>query len=310
MIARFLALCTVFWLAFITSPATSQAEIVTRTTPPGLPNTLKNIATDGGVTTDARITAVDLGKLPPTSGGNAPVVDAATAITYRYETTTVCSVEAPGSAGGDRMCAAAARGCIGADGPGPLLRVWRLATQNGQPQGGWEMLGVTCNGNALPNARPMLTMAMIQEAFHLTPWATARTEVEPVGNVTLVGLDTFYRVEWSAEGFQPGEVEPVDPARMLGYRVDIRPRLTGLMYHFGDDQEFGPTPSMGGRWPDGPIRHQYRHTGGYPVNVAVTWGADFRIDGGEWAEVPGSVTVAGPATQVQVKEARAVLVQR
>ena len=190
------------------------------------------------------------------------------------------------------------------------MRVWRQAMQNGQPQGGWEMLGLTCNADALPNARPMLTMAMIQEAFHLTPWATARTEVEPVGNVTLVGLDTFYRVEWSAEGFEPGEVEPIDPGRMLGYRVDIRPKLKGLMYHFGDDSEFGPTPSVGGRWPDGPIRHQYRRTGTYPVNVAVTWGADFRIDGGEWAEVPDSVTVAGPAIQVQVKQARAVLVQR
>ena len=102
------------------------------------------------------------------------------------------------------------------------MRVWRQGMQNGQPQGGWEMLGLTCNADALPNARPMLTMAMIQEAFHLTPWATARTEVEPVGNVTLVGLDTFYRVEWSAEGFEPGEVEPIDPGRMLGYRQKLR----------------------------------------------------------------------------------------
>ncbi len=190
------------------------------------------------------------------------------------------------------------------------MRVWRQGTSANGGVGPWEMIGLTCNSAVLPNARPMLTMAMIQEAFHLTPWATARTEVEPVGNVTLVGLDTFYRVEWSAEGFQPGEVEAIDPARMLGYKVDIRPRLTGLMYRFGDEQEFGPTPSLGGRWPDGPIRHLYRRTGAYSVNVAVTWGADFRIDGGEWAEVPDSVTVAGPATPVQVKQARAVLVQR
>jgi len=166
------------------------------------------------------------------------------------------------------------------------MRVWRLAMKNGQPLAGWEQVGMTCYASALANARPLLTMAMIQEAFHLTPWATARTEIEPVGNVTLVGLDTFYRVEWSAAGFEPGEVEPIDPGKMLGYRVDIRPKLTGLMYRFGDESEFGPTPSLGGRWPDGPIRHQYRSTGGYPVSVSVTWGADFRIDGGEWAEVP------------------------
>ncbi|MGV1008809.1 MAG: hypothetical protein ACOYBY_09400 [Dermatophilaceae bacterium] len=239
------------------------------------------------------------------------MVNPATTVTYTYDATTVCSMGAPGSAQGDTMCARAAMGCVASNGPGPLMRVWRQATNSaGQPQGGWEQIGLTCYATALPNARPMLTMAMIREAFHLTPWATARTEVEPVGNVTLVGLDTFYRVEWSAQGFEPGEVEPIDPARMLGYRVDIRPKAKGVMYHFGDESEFGPTPSLGGRWPDGPIRHQYRSTGAVPVGVAVTWGADFRIDGGEWAEVPDSVTVTGPTTQVQVKQARAVLVQR
>ena len=255
------------------------------------------------------LSAQDVAALPPSSAGKGPVVDPAKLVTYQYDSTTVCSNEPPGALAGDRMCAHAARGCIGADGPGPLMRIWRQGTGN-EGVGPWEMVGLTCSPAALPNARPLLTMAMIQEAFHLTPWATARTEVEPVGNVTLVGLDTFYRVEWSAEGFEPGEVEAIDPGRMLGYRVEIRPKLAGLMYQFGDESEFGPTPSVGGRWPDGPIRHQYRKTGTYPVNVAVSWGADFRIDGGEWAEVPDSVSVPGPVTQVQVKQARAVLVQQ
>ena len=41
--------------------------------------------------------------------------------------------------------------------------------------------------------------------------------------MTLVGLKTFYRVNWSSQGYEPGEVEAIDPARMLGRRVEIRP---------------------------------------------------------------------------------------
>ena len=34
---------------------------------------------------------------------------------------------------------------------------------------------------------------------------------QPVGDVTLVGLKTFYRVNWSSQGYEPGEVEVIDP---------------------------------------------------------------------------------------------------
>jgi hypothetical protein len=244
-----------------------------------------------------------------TSGG-APV-DPAVVMRFAYDSTTACTMSPPGSAVADHLCAHAVTACMNpANGPGPLMRIWRQGTLNGQVVQPWTMIGVTCHANVAPNARPMLTMAMIQEAFNLTPWATGCTEVEPVGNVTLVGLDTFYRVEWSTEGFEPGEVHAVDPARMLGYRVDIRPKLVGLTYRFGDGSEFGPTPSLGGRYPSGPIRHQYPQTGTFPVSVAVTWGGDFRIDGGDWTPIPNTVTVGGPATQLEVKAARAVLVQR
>ena len=59
-----------------------------------------------------------------------------------------------------------------------------------------------------PRGRPPLTMAMIQDAFNHTPWAKPQISTQPQGDVTLVGLDTFYKVNWTAEeGFQPGEVD-------------------------------------------------------------------------------------------------------
>jgi hypothetical protein len=265
-----------------------------------------------GTHVSAQLTAQQTADQPATSEGNGPVVNAATAVHYTYDSTTACTMNPPGSLDADEMCPRAAQACADpANGPGPLMRIWRRDTNSsGGVVRDWHIIGLTCYSNLVPNARPMLTMAMIQEAFNLTPWAKANTLVEPVGNVTLVGLDTFYRVEWSAEGFEPGEVEAIDPGRMLGYQVDIRPKLVGLTYKFGDGSEFGPTPSLGGRYPDGSIRHQYEATGAVAVGVSVTWGADYRIDGSEWAEVPDRVTVAGPTTPLEVKAARAVLVQR
>ena len=126
--------------------------------------------------------------------------------------------------------------------------------------------------------------------------------------MTLVGLDTFYQVNWTAAGFQPGEVDAIDPARMNGYRVEVRVKLDHFIYRFGDGETFGPTTYEGGVWPTGTITHQYLTGGVYPTSVASTFGGEFRIDGGGWAPIPNTVTVPGPATSVTVKTAHAELV--
>ena len=152
-------------------------------------------------------------------------------------------------------------------------------------------------------------MAMIQEAFNLTPWAKPQISTQPKGNVTLVGLDTYYRVNWTVEGFQPQEVDAIDPARMNGFHVDVRVKLDHFQYVFGDGDLFGPTTSEGGVYPTGEITHPYLKAGAYPARVNTTFAGEFRIDGGGWAPIPNTVTVPGPATVVTVRTAAAQLVQ-
>jgi hypothetical protein len=151
-------------------------------------------------------------------------------------------------------------------------------------------------------------MVMIQEAFNRTPWAQPQVSTQPNGNVTLVGLNTFYKVNWTPEGFQPDEVEGIDPARMNGYQIDVRVKLVNFMWNFGDGQTFGPTTSEGGVYPSGNITHKYLSGGSYPASVATTFGGDFRINGGDWAPIPDTATVPGPATAVTVRTAEAQLV--
>ncbi len=126
--------------------------------------------------------------------------------------------------------------------------------------------------------------------------------------MTLVGLDTFYRLNWTAEGYEPDEIEVVDPARMNGYQIDVRVKLVSFIWNFGDGQTFGPTTSEGGVYPSGNITHRYLGGGAFPSSVTTTFGGDFRINGGDWAPIPNTATVPGPATAVTVRTAEAQLV--
>jgi hypothetical protein len=148
-------------------------------------------------------------------------------------------------------------------------------------------------------------MADLKAAFMRTPWSKPQVSSQPAGNTTLVNLTTFYKVNWAVEGFQPGEV---DRSVLRGIPVQIRPKLVGFTYVFGDGSTVGPTTSAGGVYPSGDITHVYRAKGEYPVRVDTTFGADFSLDGSTWDEIPSTVTVPGPPTTVTVREAKGVLV--
>ncbi len=231
-------------------------------------------------------------------------------IRYEYQSVEACGDATPDNNPGANCAAAASRCRFGVSGPGPQARIFRREVKATVPPGPWTLIGTTCYPDSVPNAKPQprVTLAMVLAAFHNTQWASANISSEPKGNLTLVGLDTFFKVNWSDDGYQPDEVDAIDPVTMLGFRVEIRPRLDHFTYHFGDGQDFGPTSNEGGVYPGGGITHQYLKGGAYPANVETTFGADFRINGGDWAPIPDTVTVPGPATPVTVKTARAQLV--
>jgi hypothetical protein len=242
----------------------------------------------------------------PAAAGGAGAVAASSGPQPRYEYRFASACERAAGTMGDSNCAWALLACPVGGGPGPLTDIFRRTVVGTTPVTGWSQVGSTCYPPA--TARPAVTMAMILEAFHLTRWATPAIATQPEGNVTLVGLKTFYRIGWSAEGFEPGEVDVIDPARMLGHQVQIRPRVQSFTYVFGDGQSSPPTTSTGGTYPNGDVVHSYATAGRYAARVDVTWAADFRVDGGAWAPIPDQVVVPGPATEVTVKTAKAVLV--
>lgn len=223
-------------------------------------------------------------------------------VVYRYASVSFCA-EGPEDYRADFYCAAAIRECANntpEQGLGPANRIFRQE----EGQSTWEFRGVTCFPNLIDDG-PQLTMAMILEAFHDTAFAVPQITTEPKGDVTLVTLPTYYQLVWPEAGFAP---EQIDTTTLLGFTVEIRPRLDSLTYHFGDGATAGPTTDLGGPYPSGGITHEYQRKGTYDARVDVTYGGQFRVNGGGWSDIPGSTTITGDPTSVTVMESRARLV--
>ncbi|EWT03146.1 hypothetical protein N865_01645 [Intrasporangium oryzae NRRL B-24470] len=240
----------------------------------------------------------------PGDGGGLIVDRAADAPRYEYASLNDCPQVHPDSPNEESTCQHALRDCPPEE-LGPLLRIWRRTVAGDVVLEPWDSKGLTCASDVAPGARPTLTMADLKAQFMRTPWAKPQVSSQPKGNITLVNLTTFYRVDWSTGGFAPGEV---DQSVLRGIPVRIRPKLVGFTYVFGDGTTYGPTVSTGGVYPKGDITHVYRERGEFPTRVLTTFGADFSLDGTRWDPIPSTVTVPGPVTTITVREAQAVLV--
>lgn len=232
---------------------------------------------------------------------------------YDYASVADCGSNSPDSARADEACSEAALACAGntaEQGLGPSVRLFRRAVDAaGKPTGPWEQYGVTCFPEAAPGpARPRVTMAMVLAAFHDTDFARPAVEIQPKGNVTLVTLPTYFETRWPQAGYQPGEVDRVDPARMAGFQVEIRPKLASVVYVYGDGSTSGATTSLGGPYPSGDITKTYLRPGQFAVRADVTYSGQFRVGGGEWVDIPGTVTIRGAAETLSVRTAHARLV--
>jgi hypothetical protein len=151
-------------------------------------------------------------------------------------------------------------------------------------------------------------MAMVLAAFHDTAFAKPELGVQPQGNVTLVRLPTYFQARWPQTGYAPGEVDQVDPARMAGFAVEIRPVAKTITYVYGDGSTSGPTSSLGGPYPQGDITKTYSRAGTFAVRADVVYGGQFRVNRGPWIDIPGTVTIRGASQTLQVRTAKARLV--
>lgn len=159
------------------------------------------------------------------------------------------------------------------------------------------------DGCAPEGQAPVITTGMIMNRFRNTPIPTPQIVVQPPGGKTLVNFETIFRTE--ADEF-------TESFRLLGQRIVLRISPSSFTWRPGDGTSFTTaTPGIAfeeGRSMDDYVSHMYQAATLVHPRVDVTWGAEFRVGGGAWRSVPGTVTKQGTPADLRVVEGKPVLV--
>jgi hypothetical protein len=173
------------------------------------------------------------------------------------------------------------------------------------PGGASETVGAQCFE---PDEAPVaperqVTQAMVLRAFQRIPVPASRVEIQPPGGKTLVNLETIFSTE---------AAEFTRTIGLLGHRVDLEISPSRFEWVTGDGADFA-TDWAGRAWEKGVpmgeyITHNYDDADDVTTRVDTTWSARYRVDGGDWHDVGGTVTIEGEPFDLAVLSAAPHLV--
>ena len=271
---------------------------------PGDASSLTASLTKGGVDVRAETTSTLSGSVGAPRSASSPTTPAA-AIEWR--TTLACGdVSNPDATTDLTNCTLAMSVC------GRRSVLFYLWARGGGGPAGWRFQGQRCSDQALPPGIPRLavpTLDQIETAFRRLPFARPSVSVQPVGNVTLVNLPTFYQAVWpNGAGLKPGDIS--HPVQLLSWSIEFAISALSYDFDFGDGTSSGAVADSGGGYPDGTIRHTYgQPSPGVTVRVDSRLTAKYRVNGGAWTELDAVADLTdAPVTTLQVREATARLV--
>lgn len=236
---------------------------------------------------DIGVTCETPGSTEPGSGDPGQPAQPEPYVAYRWA--SICT-GSPEVSPGDVECTAALS-C-----PVPQERRWQLWGQ--YADGRWVTLRTGCFGGTPPEyVPPTVTPADVLTALRRVGLPGLVTHIQPAGK-TLVNLDTIFFAE-------PHTVAVT--LTILGQAVDVVATPESYLWHFGDGASL-VTDVPGAAYPDTTVTHRYldAHTT-VSATVEVTYSARFRVGGGDWQDVDGTVTVAGPPTSLRIAEATPLL---
>jgi hypothetical protein len=150
-----------------------------------------------------------------------------------------------------------------------------------------------------PGAIPtVITPGIVAAAFGQIPLPGSVLEVQPPNGRTLVNFDTNFYTDTTAFD---------RTMTLLSQRIDFHIVPSAFGWHFGDG-ESTTTDEPGSPYPKLDVTHTYLTKGPVAPSVDTTYTATYRVNGGPWRDVPGSVTIAGAPVQLEVLTATPVLV--
>ena len=144
----------------------------------------------------------------------------------------------------------------------------------------------------------MVTPGLVASALQQIPLPPSELQVQPANGRTLVNFETNFFTD----------AAPFDrTVTLLGQQVDLHIVPTAFGWRFGDGETLA-SEDAGAPYPDLRITHDYQRKGRVSPAVDTTYTATYRVNGGPWADVPGSVTIAGVPVGLEVLTATPVLV--
>lgn len=174
-----------------------------------------------------------------------------------------------------------------------LPGIFREVFVDGEPAGRW------CVAEEEAVRAGVVTPGGVLRAMRRLEWPASELVVQPPDGVTLVNFDTNF--------FTPDAGPVTRRVRLLGQVVRIEARPSEFVWSFGDG-EVVRTSDPGAAYPDLRVTHAYRRTGVVEVGLATIYRGRFRVGGGAWQDVVGSVTVASASESLRVIEATPRLV--
>lgn len=241
-----------------------------------------------GVLLAATMLDMERGSVPGSGG----------ALAYKYGSAPFCTGRIP-EAPETTECTLMNTYCNDKEGNGPAIWVYRQVV----PPGGadWKRLGWTCYPDLMPGR---VDWDMIAAAFHRTDFAKPTVAIQPVNARTLVRLPTYFEADFPEAGYEPNEVDDLNPAAWFGMHISVKPVLNTATFHLGDGRVIGPTTSLGGPYPSGDVNTTYERSGTYGVRADVVYKGFVTIDGSDWLEIPGQVDLQGETIDLAVLTAK------
>jgi hypothetical protein len=133
---------------------------------------------------------------------------------------------------------------------------------------------------------------MVLSALERVGLPALTTHVQPEGK-TLVNFDTIFYTD-------PQSVT-LD-LTLLRQAVEVEASPTSYRWVFGDGSEV-QTTTPGAPYPSKEIVHRYQAADTtVSAHVETTYSARFRVNGGGWQDIDGTVTSIGPATELRIVE--------
>ncbi len=144
-----------------------------------------------------------------------------------------------------------------------------------------------------------VTADAVLRAFRRIPVPASEVSIQPPGGETLVNLDTVFSTE--ADSF-------TRTIGLLGHRVELDIRPAEFHWVSGDGTthvtDWAGKPWQKGTPLDELITHRYEQADrALRPRVDTVWTARYRVDGGPWQDVGGTVTITGEAFDLAVLSA-------